>query len=53
LQEKVVAAVTFVDRHSLELFVKLGLHVLPDWLSIRQGGRALEAAVQLHLHASF
>lgn len=37
LQEDVVATAAFTDRNSLELFVKLGMHVLPDWLSIHRG----------------
>jgi hypothetical protein len=37
LQETVVATATFTNRESLELFAKLGLHVLPHWLGIRQG----------------
>jgi hypothetical protein len=45
LQETVVATVVFADRNSLELFLKLGLHVLQDWLSIRQGVQAVEGAV--------
>lgn len=36
-QEQLVASIAFTDRQSLELFVKLGQHVLPEWLSIREG----------------
>jgi hypothetical protein len=46
LQETVVATVTFTDRQSLELFEKLGLHVLPHWLGIRQGVQAGRAGRQ-------
>jgi hypothetical protein len=47
LQETVVATVAFTNRESLELFAKLGLHVLPHWLGIRQGAQAGRAAAEL------
>ncbi|WIA33300.1 hypothetical protein OEZ86_006439 [Tetradesmus obliquus] len=45
-EETVVATAVIPDRDSVELFLKLSLQVLQDWLSIRQGalGRNLLTA---------
>jgi hypothetical protein len=51
LQETVLATVMFTDRQSLELFAKLGLHVLPNWLGIRQGVQGGRQRVVQHFSA--
>lgn len=40
-----MATAVFPDRDSVELFLKLSLQVLQDWLSIRQGEQAIKAAL--------
>lgn len=46
LQDEVVATVAFADRASLEVFVKLALQVLPDWLTIRQSKKGWATAAR-------
>jgi len=55
LQEVSVAALQFLDRSSAELFGKLVLSVLPEWLAIRQsecGGPVLHAVEPTVVNAS-
>ncbi|KAF8065888.1 hypothetical protein HT031_002949 [Scenedesmus sp. PABB004] len=49
-EEVAVATVAFSDRESLELFGRLALHALPEWLAVRQAalGRSLLAAAGAH-----